>query len=307
MSVPPDKEEDCAEASGEGQSTTFQPEADPWHVPGVEARPGEVLIDEDYHALAACDLLVKRGGGDPELSYEQAALDVHMSDEVRKLVNDEVGGLRKLDFDDGHIIIRPGDLVVVGTQERFRVPHDVQGQVSPKAKLTTVGLLFPTTHVDPGYTGPLYLPIFNAGPSTVRLPLALAIGKVEFQRLGRKVRIPWTGKSSFSTVDSELIVPGRSGPAERQERLRKDLRRLTLWWLLLSVVVLAMLLSGPVSDALEDLDWDFFTKEGVKAYVAPVVVAVVVAAMLYVIGVGVQNARGWFRKLPGASEPDDTS
>lgn len=239
-----------------------------WDLEGVCVEPGDTITDWDYAALTGAGFLVARDDASP-LNFEQAALDVHMSDDARVRRGEAV---TTQPVKDGHLVIQPGETLSIKTQERFYIPADVQGQVSPKALLTTLGLSFPTTHVDPGYDDHLYLPVVNAGQSPVRLPVGRAIGKVELQRLRRPVQFPWSGASGFRDFASELIEPGRPLEARRR-RVEIHVSFLWIWVVLLTAYVL----SEPVADLFETID----IKGGfVDNLGAPIVVIVASAALI---------------------------
>jgi deoxycytidine triphosphate deaminase len=217
-----------------------------WDLDGVEVPAGGVLTDRELKVLAQERAIVTRGNG--SINADQACVDVHMADDVFKLgesLTDQVP--RET---DGSFHIRPGQVLRLTTQETFKLPADVQGQVSPKAWMTTLGLFFPTTHVDPGYDDRLYLPVMNAGPHVVMLEPGRAIGKVELQRLGSDVGNAWKGKSSFFENPAFKWVVSTPPNADEESAA---IRRTLAWHRLWLVVVLVIALAGVTREAIGSL------------------------------------------------------
>ncbi len=212
-----------------------------------------------------------------EIKAEQAHLVVHLGDNVQKTFDRNPDKVIKL-TDEDEIEVRPGGVALVMTAEHFELPASVQGQVSPRGLLATVGFAFPTTHVDPGFHDHLSLPFVNSGQQTVKLKRGDPIGKVELQALHRDVAKPW-----FKTnAQSSFSVPARGVTAGRSNEVR--LRRWQLWTavgILVPLVVFGYteLLGGPVGDLVDVLSeanidwWDVATK----------VVGVVIAAALLAV------------------------
>lgn len=268
-------------------------------MPDIRVGPGEILIDRDYAALTTSGFLVAREQG--PVTFQQAALDVHMSDDVKVRAGDGVSALEPLDEDGRrYIVINPGEALSVKTAERFCVPPDMQGQVSPKAVLTTLGLTFATTHVDPGYTDHLYLPIVNAGQSPVKLEVGRAIGKVQFERLRRAVQEPWQGSSGFRDFAAELIVDRRP-LEERLRRTERTVRWLTLVTFFLLGVIFTMLWDDPVSDLVDGIEISDRFSETV---VAPIVVGLLLAGVVAAWGSAMRLGRAiWTKIAPWEDSP----
>lgn len=173
---------------------------------GMSCSPGCVLTDRDWNQLAQQDVLVRRFRAEERtgISVQEACLEVHLAETVKLTATGE----EKVIPEGEDVFICPGEVVLITTQEHFTVPHDVQGQMSPKGKLLTIGLSAPTTQVDPGFTGPLFLAIANPGPRPVKLPGGYAVAKVEMQVLCAPVDRPWIGKNpAYSYFARELIAP----------------------------------------------------------------------------------------------------
>jgi deoxycytidine triphosphate deaminase len=213
--------------------------------------------------------MVTRNEGKDKVTFVQACLDVHLGEVARRLAanrsEEQVAPI------GGKFRIAAGDVLSIRSEEDFRLPADVQGQVSPKAKLTTLGLFFPTTHVDPGFTGPLFLPIINAGPRAVLLPVGEAVGKVELQRLASAVHDPWKGTSGFGNFRDDWVVEGPT-VADDREAVRTKIRLLQAWCIALTMAVLTLM----VAPQLRSIGIHLNALE--EDVVAPVVVLAVAGA-----------------------------
>lgn len=269
-----------------------------WGLPGVEVAPGGVFIDRDYEGAVAAETLVFRSDAAPV--YTQCCIDVHCSAEAFQLARDRTRRQSvhprrdKDDPDTPYFLLRAGAVLVVKTEERFEVPADVQGQVSPKAQLTTLGLSFPTTHVDPGYDQELYLPVMNMGPFDVKVVVGRAIGKVEFQRLARPVAEPWSGHTGFSDFARDLIVEVNP-PREQIRRLQRLSWLFAGWVILLTLAVLAMLFQTPLHKLARWLESSEF--------VAAVAVAVVSAGLISLAGLSAALVRKGIRSWREEQSP----
>lgn len=244
----------------------------PWAVHGVGVPPGSVLVDRDYLALVGAKHEIVRNGM-RSVTADQACVAIHLGSKAVRLTADRTRAVVE-PSEAGTFEIAAGDVLSIESQEIFRLPADVQGQVSPKAKLTTLGLFFPTTHVDPGFVGHLYLPIINAGPRGVDLPVGASVGKVELQRLSSAVQDPWKGSSGFGSFEWHWV---QGGPTVAEQRAEMVARIRLLQWavIALTVAVLALLLSPLISDWLSELDLGDFAEK----VLAPALAALIVAGL----------------------------
>jgi deoxycytidine triphosphate deaminase len=189
--------------------------------------PGCVLTDTDWRTLHGRGLVVERSisGVAAEIVVQEASLDVHLATATK--LTDE--GEKEVVFVAGQsVVICPGEVMIIETQERFKIPDDARGLVAPKGKVTNLGLTIPTTYVDPGFTKPLFLAVANAGPRAVELESGSAIAKVELQRLDAPVADPWDGQSpAWSVFAKGLFADVECEPPQylhaAVERLRQEL------------------------------------------------------------------------------------
>jgi deoxycytidine triphosphate deaminase len=217
---------------------------------GMSCSPGCVLTDGDWKRLADKEVLVERfvGGERTDIRVQEACLEVHLAKAVKLTATGE----EEVIPEGEDVVICPGDVVIIATEEHFTVPHDVQGQMSPKAKLLTIGLSAPTTQVDPGFAGQLFLAIANPGPRAVKLPGGYAVAKVEMQVLCDVVDRPWVGKNpAYSYFARELIAPA-DNPCDPS--LARRIQTLQRWLLVLTASVLCVPVTFGVIEIIHALD-----------------------------------------------------
>ncbi|HVB16948.1 MAG TPA: hypothetical protein VNF04_10475 [Stellaceae bacterium] len=71
--------------------------------------------------------------------------------------------------ENGTIVIRPGDGVIIQTEEWVEFPEHRFGEIFPKVGLIQKGIANITTKVDPGFRGNLLVTVFNYGKRSVSL------------------------------------------------------------------------------------------------------------------------------------------
>ena len=69
----------------------------------------------------------------------------------------------------GIIKVRPGRGAIIQTEEEVHLPESFFGQILPKESLLQQGISNTPTKVDPGYSGPLHITVYNHGRRTVKL------------------------------------------------------------------------------------------------------------------------------------------
>lgn len=71
--------------------------------------------------------------------------------------------------DDAFVVVRPGNAVLIQSEEIVFLPRKLFGYIVPKVTLLQKGLTNTISKVDPGYNGPLIVTLFNLGRSEQRL------------------------------------------------------------------------------------------------------------------------------------------
>ena len=99
----------------------------------------------------------------------------------------------------GTILIKPGHLVVLITQESFEIPANMLARVYSKGSLFSVGLSAVSTYADPGFMGNLGIVTQNISDKYIVLPIGEPIAKVDFSLLESPANKPYVGQHGFHT------------------------------------------------------------------------------------------------------------
>lgn len=90
--------------------------------------------------------------------------------------------------------LRPGEFVLVGAAEYFRVPPDVVGIVHDKSSLVRRGVAVQNTVLEPGWRGYLTLELSNHGTEEIGFAAGDAAAQVIFHWLDEETELPYAGK-----------------------------------------------------------------------------------------------------------------
>lgn len=90
-------------------------------------------------------------------------------------------------------VLEPGDFVLAGTLEYFRMPGDLVGVVHDKSTLARLGIAVQNTVMEPGWEGYLTVEISNHGVNRIVLTKDMPIAQVIFFRGDRPQRV-YTGR-----------------------------------------------------------------------------------------------------------------
>ncbi len=120
-------------------------------------------------------------------------------------------GDRRILIDDDHPLnLRPGDIITVITKERIRLPLHLSGCMYPRGRLLPVGILIPTTHIDPGFAGYLRVILANVGTNIIKLPFSYEVARAEFSTLSSSVDTPYHGVNAelkaLNPQSDDLII-----------------------------------------------------------------------------------------------------
>lgn len=107
---------------------------------------------------------------------------------------------RKIEVDvNNPIIMRPGDVVTIITYEEVQLPDDLLGRIISKGHLFSIGLSPVITFIDPGFSGKLGITFINHSKRSVKFRYKESICKIEFEKLGKKVKNPYRGQHNFAS------------------------------------------------------------------------------------------------------------
>jgi len=91
--------------------------------------------------------------------------------------------------DGGRLTLHPGAAVIIETEEVVHLPASLLGCVVPKVTLLQRGLSNTSSKVDPGYSGPLLITLFNHGKETVTLARGMPFCSIFFMRVEEGARL----------------------------------------------------------------------------------------------------------------------
>lgn len=109
------------------------------------------------------------------------------------------GGTRHKINDDGIILFKPHQTIVVITKEKFSLPSDILARFLTKGSLVSVGFAPVNTYADPGFYGRMGIIMNNTSNNYLKIACGAAIAKVEFVRLQNPVAEPYRGQHGFET------------------------------------------------------------------------------------------------------------
>ena len=154
-----------------------------------------LLTDEDILTLGSRNLLVTKNFEPSQV--HQTFYELRVGEVAYFLLREETE--RKCEADeDNPIIMRPGDVVTIITYEEIQLPDDILGRIISKGHLFSIGLSPVITFVDPGFSGNLGITFINHSKRTIKFEYKESICKIEFEKLGKKVKNPYKGQHNFA-------------------------------------------------------------------------------------------------------------
>ena len=107
---------------------------------------------------------------------EEVCVDLSIGDSYMEAGESEV-----LTMDSGYKL-KPSGCIVVRTKETITVPNNVSGFLCSKGSLAARGLLVPNTKIDPLFSGPLDVAIYNAGKSVLEIKNGMKFCSIAFHQ-----------------------------------------------------------------------------------------------------------------------------
>jgi deoxycytidine triphosphate deaminase len=114
--------------------------------------------------------------------------------------------------DAQQVILKPGQIVSLFTEEEVRLPNDIAGTVFPMNAQSSRGLLVLNPgHVDPGFEGPLTVKLLNMRRTEMVIQRKMEILTIVFERLEEATSKPYTDNKlrdarelAFNASDVEI-------------------------------------------------------------------------------------------------------
>lgn len=106
------------------------------------------------------------------------------------------------------IVIKPGELYLTESYEKFNMPLHLVGILKPRTTLQRSGIIARMAIVDPGYSGAVHPVLFNAGPATVTIELGARYIFAMFMEIkgkGSQYRGQWQGGRVAATKKEKQV------------------------------------------------------------------------------------------------------
>jgi dCTP deaminase len=119
-------------------------------------------------------------------------------------------------YDQGYLVLHPGEFVIGATVESFRFPNDLVGMLNGKSSLGRLGLQIHATagFFDPGFCGTATLEMSNVSRLPIRLHPGMLVAQMAFHGLSRTTETPYGSHGLQSRYQNQ------NGPtASRYSRL----------------------------------------------------------------------------------------
>lgn len=93
---------------------------------------------------------------------------------------------KEITIDYGYKIM-PNEYILVKTKEKFNFPAFLTGHIRPRTTFSRLGLILSDQHINPTFSGHLYLGFLNTTPYTIEIYPNLKIGQIIFEKIEGEV------------------------------------------------------------------------------------------------------------------------
>lgn len=134
---------------------------------------------------------------------------------------------KEINIDYGYRIM-PNEYILVKTREKFNFPEFLTGHIRPRTTFSRLGLILSDQHVNPTFSGHLYLGLLNATPNTIEIYPDLKIGQMIFEEIEGEIseELLYKNKSDAKYQNEDKFV---SPPIaeEIEEEYQRILKRIS--------------------------------------------------------------------------------
>lgn len=140
--------------------------APPWEDERIPM--AELITGDELRQAVANQTFVK--GGDPA-GAEGVKYDFRLSNHILKAeFGAPIDASKLSEVERGKLVVAPGEVVFVLTEEKLAMPRDMIAQLSPKRKMSHAGIqTLGGFTVDPGYSGRLLIGLLNISSTPFQL------------------------------------------------------------------------------------------------------------------------------------------
>lgn len=133
---------------------------------------------------------------------------------------------KEINIDYGYRIM-PNEYILVKTKEKFNFPEFLTGHIRPRTTFSRLGLILSDQHVNPTFSGHLYLGLLNTTPNTIEIYPDLKIGQMVFEEIEGEIteELLYKNKSDAKYQNENKFI---SPPIaeEIEEEYQKFLKRI---------------------------------------------------------------------------------
>ena len=164
-----------------------------------------LLIDSQIKAAIASGALTIENFNDERL--EAASYDARIGDFAMECGTAVPTSIK----DRGHIVVRPGEFVLIMTRERFSLGGAIVANLGLLSTLGRKGLqLLAGMQIDPGFDGHLAIAVHNVAPGEIVLRYEEELVTIQFFELETNVEKPHRGnvdlkQGAFPKADIEYV------------------------------------------------------------------------------------------------------
>lgn len=89
---------------------------------------------------------------------------------------------REMTIDYGYRLM-PSEYILIKTKEKINMPENLSGHIRPRTTFSRLGLVLSDQHINPTFSGHLYLGMLNVTPNVIEIFPDLIIGQVVFEKI----------------------------------------------------------------------------------------------------------------------------
>lgn len=123
---------------------------------------------------------------------------------------------KKVYIDYGYTIM-PNEYILIKTKEKFNFPETLTGHIRPRTTFTKLGLILSDQHINPTFSGYLYLGLYNATPNAIEIYPNLRIGQMVFEEIEGEITNNLLYKNKIDAKyqnEDTFITPSISNEAQ---------------------------------------------------------------------------------------------
>lgn len=119
--------------------------------------------------------------------------------------------------------IKPGEYILVKTEEFFNIPDNLSARIRPRTTFTRFGLLLIDQHLNPSFSGHLYLGLYNATLNIINIFPDVQVGQIVFEQVKGEITKDRLYKNQAGAKyqnETSFIVPRLDKESERNNRIQ---------------------------------------------------------------------------------------